>query len=49
MSDAQRQRLAKVMEENAQHRWDRRKERHGNDDDHGPDGDGPPPDGPSMP
>lgn len=54
MSDAQRQRLAKVMEENAQHRWDRRKERHGDDDDdgrdHGPDHDsGPGPDRPSMP
>lgn len=54
MSDAQRQRLAKVMEENAQHRWDRRKERHGDGDDdegpdHGPGPDGPPPDGPSMP
>ena len=49
MSDEQRERIAKVMEENAEHRWDRHKERHGDDDDHGPDGDGPPPDGPPMP
>lgn len=30
MSDAQRQRLAKVMEKNAKHKWDRRKEHHRN-------------------
>lgn len=55
MSDDQRERIAKVMEENAEHRWDRRKERHGDDSDddgrdHGPDHDsGPGPDRPSMP
>ena len=53
MSDLQRQRHAKVMEENAQHRWDRRKKRHGDgDDDHdhrSDDDSGPGPDRPSMP
>lgn len=40
MSDTQRQRLAKAMEENAEHKWDRRKERHRerDDDDDRPDG-----------
>ena len=50
MSDAQRQRLAKVMEENAEHRWDRRKERHRErDDDDNNNGDNGSDDGPDGP